>query len=581
MSENLCKLIFGGDLKNKLFITSVEILDDEPLLAFYPDSIAGFRILSFLAAGEEPRLVPEGLPVSVNAVTGAITITPKLAYLDGKTPVDVGNILVRNEPFETQKEYILAVEIQGIDSGTPAENLKCTVKNDPANPKLLVVKEQNGTEVEVSEPPLKIKPGGFSEFVDRSTVTEPEKFFSGALSIRNSNQEVPYDSSTPNGELIPFEDLIINPHHLEEVTVAGTPPAVTSIDKLVPPGFNVLDKHIEIHLELEFESSGSTPVAFQPLLKLRVQNEENFEEYPRAFYQVQIDPNLGLPDIILNNSNLDNTDLKTFAADFAEELEKQFAGSEPDDSMLLTWGASLWTNARDFVQTNLNPGSGFTDDRILYHIRLQCLVALKAYYKRHNLPDLLDSKKDLFELPSRGLDVTSSDVKIETFSNEKKIIVTGFDPFFLAQDPSDSNSSGLGAISLDNRTFSPTGSEEYYVRSAIFPVRYKELDEGLIEQVVENSIGPIAMLATTSWQSKLRDQNFQEFEVFSLERFTTSFRVTNTPDNLNIRLSNSDAGLGGPYFWKRPFLIPRKLQAIKIPKRWRPLHPPQRRDNLF
>lgn len=97
-----------------------------------------------------------------------------------------------------------------------------------------------------------------------------------------------------------------------------------------------------------------------------------------------------------------------------------------------------------------------------------------------------------FEWPSRGLDSNGRIVFDGISASERKAIVTGFDPFGLSSDIRRSNPSGLIALELYNK---PVGSSRTArVRTAIFPVRYKEFDAGLIETAVGFSLGAIVML---------------------------------------------------------------------------------------
>jgi hypothetical protein len=71
----------------------------------------GFDILSFLAQGLLPAIRAGGLPVQVNAPAASeLTVTPTLAYLDNSSPPKLvpASTLERNEPFETQRDYVLA-----------------------------------------------------------------------------------------------------------------------------------------------------------------------------------------------------------------------------------------------------------------------------------------------------------------------------------------------------------------------------------------------------------------------------------------------------------------------------------------
>lgn len=100
----------------------------------------------------------------------------------------------------------------------------------------------------------------------------------------------------------------------------------------------------------------------------------------------------------------------------------------------------------------------------------------------------------------KALEKHSRIVEVEAWTSldlARKVIVTGFDPFYLAADPGKSNPSGLVALHFNRKTLSQSqGLAD--VRTVVFPVRYQDFDEGMVENAVRPSILSLALLMTTS-----------------------------------------------------------------------------------
>lgn len=100
----------------------------------------------------------------------------------------------------------------------------------------------------------------------------------------------------------------------------------------------------------------------------------------------------------------------------------------------------------------------------------------------------------------KALEKHSRIVEVEAWTSldlARKVIVTGFDPFYLAGDPGKSNPSGLVALHFNRQTLSQSqGLAD--VRTAVFPVRYQDFDEGMVENAVRPNILSLALLMTTS-----------------------------------------------------------------------------------
>ncbi|MBO6226295.1 MAG: hypothetical protein J6N68_01295, partial [Shewanella sp.] len=130
-------------------------------------------------------------------------------------------------------------------------------------------------------------------------------------------------------------------------------------------------------------------------------------------------------------------------------------------------GHRLWQQAVRDVQ------SGHVDDRPLYWARLAMLNSLKSTSANFNMADWQnDILMSAVEKASRGFsDIQyGDDVQI-------KIFLTGFDPFFLDKDITQSNPSGLVALALDGFRFEVNGKTAQ-IETAMVPVRFEDFDQG-------------------------------------------------------------------------------------------------------
>jgi pyrrolidone-carboxylate peptidase len=154
-------------------------------------------------------------------------------------------------------------------------------------------------------------------------------------------------------------------------------------------------------------------------------------------------------------------------------------------------------------------GTDQLDDRPLYWQRL---VLSQHLRKLDAEPaDLLE-----FELASRGM-------LGNQFSGGAtyRVLVTGFDPFHLDDHIEQGNPSGVVALQHQCKEIM-VGAGRAEIRSMIFPVRYKDFDEFLVERVLETFIDKLDMVITVSMGRA----------GFDLERFPGRRRSVSTPDNL-------------------------------------------------
>ena len=179
-------------------------------------------------------------------------------------------------------------------------------------------------------------------------------------------------------------------------------------------------------------------------------------------------------------------------------------------------GNTLWKSA---ISSYVNVND--FDDRPLYWARLQFSRALRqsAFFisvKPGKQQELLWH----LEILTRGSANVSFDKKAS-----KKILVTGFDPFFLDRHIDQSNPSGAVAMALDNSVVITNGITAE-VESLIVPVRFEDFDKGMIEELLTPYLQSksVDMIITVSMG---RDD-------FDLERFPGLRRSAKAPDNLNV-----------------------------------------------
>ncbi|WP_206485617.1 hypothetical protein [Thalassotalea sp. G2M2-11] len=182
--------------------------------------------------------------------------------------------------------------------------------------------------------------------------------------------------------------------------------------------------------------------------------------------------------------------------------------------LIIRHGHGLWKDAVISVD-NLQS----FDDRSLYWSRLMMSKTLRTSNAfQALLPMQQQQLLWKFELISRG----SHDVKFSR-SAKKKILLTGFDPFFLDRDISQSNPSGVTALALDDLSISLDGINAE-IETMIVPVRFADFDQGMIEELLSPYYHKVDMIVTVSMGRT----------DFDLERFPARRRSAKAPDNVNI-----------------------------------------------
>jgi pyrrolidone-carboxylate peptidase len=234
---------------------------------------------------------------------------------------------------------------------------------------------------------------------------------------------------------------------------------------------------------------------------------------------------------------------------------------------------ALWNAATSQVQ------GGQLDDRPLYWARNK----MQVYLKRHPFFNLdinfgssqvkrlttLDTIIQLFEEKSRnytGINFSKASV------GSKKVLVTGFDPFFLnsldhpykeAFNILQSNPSGVVALALADNT--ALGAN---IQAMVVPVRYTDFDgsdqydqgegEGIIEKYIKPFITEVDMIITIS-QAGPTDYN--------IDKFATA-RRGGTIDNQNFTRKANSLALPTKEEWIETTLPKEFTNAPKVVYNW-------------
>ncbi|MEU5280152.1 pyroglutamyl peptidase [Streptomyces asoensis] len=198
-----------------------------------------------------------------------------------------------------------------------------------------------------------------------------------------------------------------------------------------------------------------------------------------------------VPQEILGRSGFD-----TAAARFARLLGASHSYAQAR-RVVEGEGRALWRRAVDRAQGRGPAGGDLSrdDDRPLYWARLSMTSELRAWEPAFTVDDgqraaLLDE----LERASRGQD----DVRLpRRATGLKRVLVTGFDPFTLDRDIRISNPSGATALALDG-TVIRTADGPARVETVVFPVRWRDFSQGVVERALRPYLPHVDLFTTVS-----------------------------------------------------------------------------------
>ncbi len=185
-------------------------------------------------------------------------------------------------------------------------------------------------------------------------------------------------------------------------------------------------------------------------------------------------------------------------------------------TMVTNQSQRLWLDATKQLQS-----ANKLDDRPLYWARLNASKIMRSLEPAFSVSaEERQVLIELFEQGSRG----RTDLEYTKKTN-KKILLTGFDPFLLDRNINQSNPSGIAALLLDGMVITHNGVTAE-INTVMIPVRYKDFDDGIIESLLAPyyALNNVDMVVTVSMGRK----------EFDLERFPGKRRSVTAPDNLNV-----------------------------------------------
>ncbi|WP_057830299.1 hypothetical protein [Colwellia sp. TT2012] len=185
-------------------------------------------------------------------------------------------------------------------------------------------------------------------------------------------------------------------------------------------------------------------------------------------------------------------------------------------------GDELWQYSKVQAQRGK-----LVDDRPLYWTRLSIISFIKSTENNFTQAEL-KSLLAVFEKASRG----RSDLAYSK-ATDKRILLTGFDPFFLDRNIQQSNPSGLAALLLDGTVIEYQGiiagvkqTITAEINTAMVSVRYGDFDQGEIESLLAPfyALNSVDLITTISMGRS----------DFDLEHFPGLRRSATAPDNVNV-----------------------------------------------
>jgi pyrrolidone-carboxylate peptidase len=219
-------------------------------------------------------------------------------------------------------------------------------------------------------------------------------------------------------------------------------------------------------------------------------------------------------------------------------------------------GRLLWTAAVERAQGRAPaPGLDRTDDRPLYWARLTLTRALRQWVPAFPLSAVgRDALVASLERSSRGQD----SVFFPPGRGQRRILMSGFDPFVLDVDIRRSNPSGATALALDGTVVrTPAGPAR--IETAMFPVNWDPFATGIVERTFLPFLTPgrrqVDMFTTVSQGRPER---------FDIERYNGRWRG-GFADNLNVsRTGVIPIPPGVPTVLPAPEFVPTTLPFATI-----------------
>ncbi|MBQ4832086.1 hypothetical protein J8L70_02410 [Pseudoalteromonas sp. MMG010] len=210
--------------------------------------------------------------------------------------------------------------------------------------------------------------------------------------------------------------------------------------------------------------------------------------------------------------------LNTFSAQVNsfEQKFKALSTFKEAKNLVQSYSFELWESGKQQITSSQS-----YDDRALYWTRLLSSKVIRTHSPQFAITEAqINTLLTLLENGSRG----RTDLNYSSGA-DKKILLTGFDPFLLDRNINQSNPSGIAALLLDGQVINYNGVSAE-INTVMVPVRYEDFDQGIIESLLAPyyALNNVDMIVTVSMGRT----------EFDLEHFPGKRRSVTAPDNANI-----------------------------------------------
>lgn len=254
-------------------------------------------------------------------------------------------------------------------------------------------------------------------------------------------------------------------------------------------------------------------------------------------------------------------------------LEVSTTAADPKTDLLAlvdAYAPQIWDRAVLLVQDTVSAASREWADLVLFCARAKMEVALKNHgYVLANSKDGLDLVRRFEEHSRNFVNLGFSGAA----AAKKQVILTGFDPFAAADSARTLTTNPAGKLALylassQDQSYSGTNSfnNQLYVRTCIFPVRWKDFDAGVVETVIGNAImqpsANVAIICTCSLEPNIEavfDTNNIAQVRFNIDQFAGKCRSgednnNEPPPTIDGKIKINDATLPDGSE-KKPFYV--------------------------
>ena len=204
----------------------------------------------------------------------------------------------------------------------------------------------------------------------------------------------------------------------------------------------------------------------------------------------------GTEDNYINYDSKTKSIVNSFIKELSNIESTDDDAKEKIKTLVKNKGEELFNQGVNYIQN-----TSYFDDRPLYWGRIK----MSAHIKMHPLlkgdvdengeakaKSTLKEILEQFERNSRNRSYLNIKWPDPLPSGTKKILLTGFDPYTIYWNGDATlgtqNPSGIAALFLHGKTISDGAGNKAFIQSAIFPVRYRDFDQGVVEHLMQTMV---------------------------------------------------------------------------------------------